>query len=154
MQGETTVAQEQFASIFIRLRLAGFLATARDVQDETKKVICAASSGGAYHDGSLMLLAAHLKLKGWSTYYLGYNIPVQDVRSAAEQIQPKVVCLSFNDKQGIHASIDSLNGFGCKVCIGGFGALTFDDEESLPAHLTLFKEIGRQAAEVVESVFE
>lgn len=150
--GEATLAQQHFSSSFIRLRLAPYLTAQPTPQaSSAKKALCAATSG-ELHEGSLMLVTAHLKLRGWSTYYLGANLPIEDIRAAAQRIRPDLVCLSFTDKHGIHSALDHLKQIESKVCIGGFGALTYDAEESLPPHLHLFKSSGYDAAELIETI--
>ena len=151
-ESESALAQGYFASSFIRLRLSALLASPSNPKTrQPKKVICA-TPVGQRQSGELMLLAAHLKLKGWSTYYMGSNFPIESMLTAAKSIMPKVVCISFADKHGIHASLKRLSLFECKVCIGGIGALTFDAEESLPDHLYLLKTGGFTVAEVIETL--
>jgi methanogenic corrinoid protein MtbC1 len=150
--GETTLAQEHFASAFIRLRLAPLLTmTHHGAASSRKKVICATASG-ELHEGGLMLITAHLKLKGWSTFYLGSNLPLEDVRAAAQTIEPHLICLSFTDKHAFRAAIPLIQEIRCKVCVGGFGALTFDGEDTLPPHLHLLKNSGKEAAEMIEMI--
>jgi DNA-binding transcriptional MerR regulator len=148
--GVATLAQEHFASAFIRLRLAPYLTHAQPSLSH-KKALCATTTG-ELHEGGLMLLAAHLRLRGWSTYYLGTNLPLDDIQSATRLIQPHVLCLSFTDKHGLSASLDPLSRLNTQVCLGGFGALTFDAEEQLPANLHLFRTNGRAAADSIESL--
>jgi DNA-binding transcriptional MerR regulator len=150
--GEASLAQEHFTSAFVRLRLAPYLTAPRlEPGDPAKKAICATTSG-ELHEGGLMLLSAHLRIRGWTTYYLGSNLPIDDVHLASQRIRPSLVCLSFTDKHGIESELKSLSRFDCTVCIGGFGAVTFDNEESLPSHLHLFKTGGHSAADVIESI--
>ena len=99
-----------------------------------------------------MLLTAHLRLQGWSTYYLGSSLPISDVRLAAERLRPDIVCISFMDKHAIDSSLSELTQFGCAVAITGFGALTFDAEESLAPQLKLLKRSGREAASAIENL--
>ena len=153
-EGEISLAQKHFACAFIKLRIAPFLTEPpQKMANEAKKALFATTIGD-HHEANLMLWAAHLKLNGWSSYYLGAHLPIEDVRSAAQLIRPKSVCLSFADKHEIQSQLKVLSSFECKVCIGGFGALTFDADESLPSHLHLFKSDARQAAEVIEAICE
>lgn len=152
--GEASISQHHFVSSFIRLRVAPYLtAPAQGSDDGARKVLCASSSG-EHHDGGLMLMTAHLKLRGWSTYYLGSSLPVEEVRAAAHLIRPRIVCLSFTDRNAIASALDQLKRFDCKVCIGGFGALTYDGEDTLPPHLYLYKDSGLGAVEVIETISE
>ncbi len=140
-----------FASTFVRMRLAGFLATPDKAPNPRKKVVCATTERET-EDGTILLLSSHLKLSGWGVYFLGTGLPVEDIRAAAEAVKPALVCLDFSDQHGIRAALRSLAQFDCTVCIGGFGALTFDSEEELPRHLRLSKSGGRAAAQHAESL--
>jgi methanogenic corrinoid protein MtbC1 len=152
--GDATLAQEHFASAFIRLRLAPYLTSSRsELKSSKKKAVCATTTG-ELHEGGLMLMTAHLRLNGWSTYYLGSNLPLEDVREAAKAIRPQVLCLSFTDRHGLASSVSPLSRLDCKVCLGGFGALTFDAEDSLPKNMHLFRSQGREAADRIEALFE
>lgn len=64
------------------------------------KVLLATPSG-ELHEGGLIVLAAYLMLKGWSVYYLGVNLPVEDLLHAYASIQPDIVCLSAIDSKDI-----------------------------------------------------
>ena len=66
---------------------------------------------------------AHLKLKGWSTYYLGpNNLSRGRTGRRTATSSPSIVCLSFPDKHGINSSLDFLSRFECKVCHRRFRA--------------------------------
>jgi DNA-binding transcriptional MerR regulator len=149
--GKTTTAQEHFASAFIRLRLAPYLTLFNASSMGAKHKVVCATTPGELHEGGLMLITAHLRLKGWSTYYLGASLPLDDLKSAALAIRPNLICLSFSEPHALGNAIPPLAALKTRVCIGGFGALTYDGEDNLPEHIRLFKLSGKEAAGMIDT---
>jgi DNA-binding transcriptional MerR regulator len=88
--GRANIAQEHFASAFIRVRLAHYMTLpAKDLgTDSSRRRLLLASVSGEHHEGGLMLLTAHLRLRGWLPYFLGAGVSVPELHSAAQTIQP------------------------------------------------------------------
>jgi DNA-binding transcriptional MerR regulator len=149
--GETSTAQEHFASAFIRLRLAPYLTMQISPTASPNRKVIAATTTGELHEGGLMLVTAHLKLRGWTTYYFGSSLPIEDIQAAAHAIRPDLVCLSFSDKNVLRSALPQISAIQAPICIGGFGALTYEGDD-LPSNIQVLKSGGKEGVELIEAL--
>jgi hypothetical protein len=117
----------------------------------------AAALSGEKHEGGMLLLAAHLKLRGLPIFYFGVDLPLADLQTICRELRPKVITLSFSELALLKASLPSLVQLPVPVVVGG-PAL------SDSAHLALLKSefsknvhfcdclVGSEAAEFVEMI--
>ena len=94
--GRTSIAQEHFASAYIREHLVSIYRTLDDGHKLGPVVICAAYPG-ELHELGLLAVAIHLVLQGYQLVYLGADLPFSELPSVVERQSANVVCLSvFN----------------------------------------------------------
>lgn len=110
------IAQEHFSWNFLRTRLLNYLKTNKMGVNQPKVLLTTPS--GELHEGGLIVLAAYLMLKGWQVYYLGVNLPMEDLLHAYEGIEPDIVCLSAIEAWNIEKNWTELEKMKC-VVVGG-----------------------------------
>nr|BFD63771.1 hypothetical protein BdHM001_24520 [Bdellovibrio sp. HM001] len=110
------IAQEHFSWNFLRTRLLNYFKTNKMGVNQPKVLLTTPS--GELHEGGLIVLAAYLMLKGWQVYYLGVNLPMEDLLHAYEGIEPDIVCLSAIEAWNIEKNWTELEKMKC-VVVGG-----------------------------------
>ena len=110
------IAQEHFSWNFLRTRLLNYFKTNRSGTGQPRVLL--ATPSGELHEGGLMVLAAYMMLKGWSVYYLGVNLPMEDLLHAYTSIEPDIVCLSAVDSRNIQKNWNDLEKIKI-VAVGG-----------------------------------
>lgn len=111
------VAQEHFSWNFFRGRLMNYLKSPRTGVAQPKAIL--ATPAEELHEGGLMILAAYLMLKGWNVFYLGANLPMEDLDQATQVIQPDLVCLSAVVSENIEKHWTALEQLNKVVVVGG-----------------------------------
>ncbi len=91
-RGDASVAQEHFASAFIRGRLLG-LARGWDGGGGPRALLACAP--GDQHDLGLICLGLSLRGLGWRITFLGADTPFTTVAEAARSLAPDVVVIAF-----------------------------------------------------------
>jgi DNA-binding transcriptional MerR regulator len=90
--GTASVAQEHFASQFLRRKLLALL-NIYDVP-EGRATIVAACAPGEQHDLGLLLLALFLVRRNYKVVFLGSDVPIEALQQAVGQVRPEIVCIS------------------------------------------------------------
>lgn len=90
--GTASVAQEHFASQFLRRKLLALL-NIYDVP-EGRATIVAACAPGEQHDLGLLLLALFLVRRNYRVVFLGADVPSEALSQAVAQVRPEIVCIS------------------------------------------------------------
>ena len=126
MNGDATVAQEHFASAFVRERLVGMLDGIADPSADAPEAICAGAPG-ELHEFGLLGAAVHLAMRGWRITYLGADLPVDQIGPVAHQRRPALLCSSLvlsrstSDCLALAAALRAAAPSGTAVVIGGRG---------------------------------
>ncbi|OAI40027.1 hypothetical protein AYO38_06625 [bacterium SCGC AG-212-C10] len=90
-RGEVSVAQEHFASEFVRSRLE---AIGQQVcPSPASKAVVVACLPGEDHDLAPLMLATVLRLTGLRSIFLGRNVPIDDLAYAVEDTGAGIVAL-------------------------------------------------------------
>jgi methanogenic corrinoid protein MtbC1 len=118
-RGEINVAQEHYASQFIRSKILNF--TENITQRYTSKTVVLATLEGERHEGGLLALNAILKISGFQTVYLGTNIPLADFEESLKEIRPTLIGLSFSNPAIFTQNKSHLLKYSRKVIVGGEG---------------------------------
>lgn len=92
-EGTVSVAQEHFASAFIRERMLAMLVAVGFGPRGGRRTMCACMAGER-HDGGLLSLAVRLTLRGHHVSWLGADVPVSDLVDAATTQRSELVCVS------------------------------------------------------------
>lgn len=135
-RGEASVQQEHFTSSISVQRMEMLIAAAPPPTRDERIVV--ASAPGDYHTFSPLLLTYLLRRRGWDVIYLGADVPVDELESAMETIQPRLIIISA---QLLHTAASltelalSAAAHGPKVAYGGqiFNALP-SLRERIPAY--------------------
>jgi len=90
-QERITVADEHLASNYLRHRLLMWMVTGPRPQPINPIVLACAP--GELHEGSLLMLGALLRRQGWPVAYLGQSVPLDDLASFVQVIDPPAVVL-------------------------------------------------------------
>ena len=120
-QGEITVAQEHFASAVLRGRLLGL---ARGWGRGFGPKAMLACLPDEQHDLGLIAFGLALRARGWRIAYLGGDVPIESVVSAARAVDPSFVVISAVDAERFRRSTAELKSLARthSVCLGGAGA--------------------------------
>ncbi len=92
VRGDWTVAQEHFASAFVRGRLANMIHSS-PFRHEGPLVLVACAPHELHEIGPLVL-ALFLRRAGFRVIYLGQNVPVESLVRMATDLKPKAICIS------------------------------------------------------------
>jgi methanogenic corrinoid protein MtbC1 len=90
-EGSASVAQEHFATNFIRARL-DLLSRQVNPLPGAPTVLLACVEGEK-HELALLMIAVLLRFQGLRPIYLGQDVPTQDLLRTVEDSQPEVVAL-------------------------------------------------------------
>lgn len=120
-RGEITIAQEHFASAVLRGRLLGL---ARGWGRGFGPQAMLACLPGEQHDLGLIAFGLALRARGWRIAYLGGDMPIESVISAARAVDPAFVVLSAVDTESFTRSRAELKSLARtqSICLGGAGA--------------------------------
>ena len=149
-KGKITVAQEHFASAFIRLKLSTFLSL--DFPPTQSPRILTTTLTDERHEGGRMLIAAHLKFRGYPVFYFGTDLPAEDLKSVIKEIRPDVICVSYSEVDRLKRDVKALTQLKIPVCVGGIAAFDPEVKVSHPSLFLCQKTTGSQAAQFVEMI--
>ncbi|HEX2217794.1 MAG TPA: cobalamin-dependent protein [Gemmatimonadales bacterium] len=91
-QGSLSVAQEHMATAVFR-RVLGWLFRVYEVKGSAPRLVVTTPPGQVHELGALMV-AASAAAEGWNVTYLGPNLPVAELVSAARQADAEAVAIS------------------------------------------------------------
>lgn len=111
------IAQEHFASNYFRTHLLSYFKAGR-VGRQGPKVLMA-TPPGERHEGGLLILSAYMMLLGWRVYYLGADLPMEDLHHAAETVTPDLICVSAIYATTIRQNLSALEKMNQIVAVGG-----------------------------------
>jgi methanogenic corrinoid protein MtbC1 len=90
--GDVTVQQEHFcSSLAVRRLEALVMATPPPVRAGRILVVCPPEE---YHLIGLLLITFLLRRRGWEVIYLGANVPLEQLESTVEAVQPQLVVMA------------------------------------------------------------
>ncbi len=150
-RGLITIAQEHYASSFVRLKLSTFLCL--DFPPTQTPRILATTMSGERHEGGLMLVIAHLKFLGYPVYYLGSDLPPEELAGLVQELKPDVVCLTYSSPENLLRDLSVLKQLKVPICIGGSAA--FQDLALNSSETRVFlcqKTVSSEAAQYVEMI--
>lgn len=150
--GVISFGQEHFVTGHILNKLKGFLSTSVFNHDLSKcSIICSTPSNSVF-EGGLLALACGMKLRGYNIYYLGSNLPVGELKSFANKIQPAVISISIHSPHELAIILELYKEANYPVCVGGLGVRLSDVEQSKHGSVNLISYTGIQAVEKLESI--
>jgi methanogenic corrinoid protein MtbC1 len=122
--GNLPVAAEHFCTNLIRRRLLSLLAAQPQLSHRLSAAL--ACLPGEQHEIGLLMLALFLRWSGVQVYYLGMDMPAQDLVVMAAGRNVDVVCLSAGSEAWLTALEDVVAGLrragsGARIYAGGRG---------------------------------
>ena len=97
--GTAVIAQEHFASAFVREKRAGMIAELDSGVGPGPEAVCAGAPG-ELHEFGLMACALHLAAGGWKVLYLGADVPLEETARVVRERKPALVCTSLVARRG------------------------------------------------------
>ena len=92
LQGSWTIAQEHFASAFLRGRLANLLHSSPF--NVTGTLVLVACAPEELHEIGALTVALYLRRSGYRVVYLGQNVPIESLMSMIRTLRPAILCCS------------------------------------------------------------
>jgi methanogenic corrinoid protein MtbC1 len=131
-EGTVDVAQEHFASNYLRQRLATLLDIC-NAGDRARTVV-AACPPDEWHEIGLLMVSFFLARRGWGVVYLGSNLPPDGLEELLAHLRPTAVVFSASSEQSataIAAVISRLNRRPAPTPLIGYGGRAFEEAPSL-----------------------
>jgi DNA-binding transcriptional MerR regulator len=119
--GTASVAQEHFASNFLRGRLLGL---ARGWGQGAGPLAILACAPGELHDLPLIAFGLALRAHGWRIAYLGPDTPLSSLADTARTLEPKLVVVSATTPQRLSRMREELGALArsAPLALAGAGA--------------------------------
>jgi MerR family transcriptional regulator, light-induced transcriptional regulator len=92
-EGRCTVAQEHFATAFVREQMISMLKSLEVGPRDGPLTVCAGFPND-HHELGLMTVAIHLALRGHRVVYLGANLPLDELAAVLIHRNANLVCVS------------------------------------------------------------
>jgi DNA-binding transcriptional MerR regulator len=112
--GHIEAAQEQLVSHIIRQKLVVAIETTAPKQVKEKTFLLFLPEG-EYHELGLLLLYYLLKSRGYHTFYLGANVPVNDLAHIVSRKKPDQLVMHLATSPKIFRAEKFLKAFGQKL---------------------------------------
>jgi MerR family transcriptional regulator, light-induced transcriptional regulator len=106
-RGEISVAEEHLGSRITEQSLAAIRARMTQAPSAQKKVLLASVSGNL-HDIGLRVVADRFELEGWTSVFLGANMPIADLAQAVRDYAPDLIALSAGLGTHLRATANSI----------------------------------------------
>jgi DNA-binding transcriptional MerR regulator/methylmalonyl-CoA mutase cobalamin-binding subunit len=125
-EARAVVAQEHFASAFVREKLAEMMGGLDTGVAPGPECVCAGAPGDL-HELGLMASAVRLASAGWRVLYLGADVPMDDIGRVVADRRPALLCTSVvvrQDPDSFRAFAERLRAAaprGTAVVVGGAG---------------------------------
>ncbi|HEU0052222.1 MAG TPA: cobalamin-dependent protein, partial [Longimicrobium sp.] len=129
--GAAAVAQEHFATAFVREKLAEMIGRLDTAAAAGPEAVCAGLPGER-HELGLMGAALRLAGAGWRVTYLGLEVPFEEVARVVRERRPALLCTSLlhrmnaADFREMAAALRATAPRRTAVVIGGTGVPAFD----------------------------
>lgn len=136
-RGETSIAQEHFASGLMRGRLLGL---ARGWGLGVGPLALLACLPGEFHDLGLIAFGLALRARGWRIVFLGADTPAETIDTAARMIDPALVVLSGVSPERLSPVIAQLRPLATRHPLAIAGACAKSPEAARLAALVLAED--------------
>lgn len=131
--GQMTIAQEHLATAITRRvmgqiygQVTAHITARRMFVSAMGRTMVAACPADEYHDLGLRMVSDFLEHEGWQVYYLGANVPSEDIIQMVHTQRPNLVTLSITLHQSLMQTRDIIrairtlpNGTRTKILVGG-----------------------------------
>ncbi len=157
MAGRWTIAQEHFASAFMRGRLANLLHSSPF--NAAGLLVLVGCAPEELHEIGALILALYLRRAGYRVIYLGQNVPLDSLIGVISTLRPAVVCLSAmrpdtaGNLRPLPAQLNALTeGWDYRPLLG-YGGAVFNHHPDLAAQMGAVY-LGASGAAAVQRVRE
>jgi DNA-binding transcriptional MerR regulator len=133
-RGETSIAQEHFASGLLRGRLLGL---SRGWGHGVGPIALLACLPGEFHDLGLIAFGLALRARGWRIVFLGADTPADTIDTAAHEIDPALVALSGVSPERLRPVMTQLRRLAARHALAIGGACAESPEAARVAALVL-----------------
>ncbi len=130
---QITIAQEHMATAITRrvmgqiyAQVTAHITPRRMFVSALGRSMVAACPANEYHDLGLRMVSDFLEHEGWQVYYLGANVPSEDIVQMVHTQRPNLVTLSITLHQSLMQTRDLIrairtlpNGAHTRVLVGG-----------------------------------
>jgi len=126
---EASVAQEHFASAFVRERLTGMLAELDAGPSDGREAVFAGLPGER-HELGLLGVAVLFAVRGWRVVFLGADLPFEEIGSVIGARHPALLCTAMVQRRTpqecgeIVERLRAISPNGTRIVIGGSGIPT------------------------------
>src|SRR5512144_1407135 len=119
--GESTVAQEHFATVVLRSRM---LSIGRNWGAGSGPRALLACPPGEDHDLGLVVFGVVLRGRGWRITYLGPDTPIETIGETAAELRPEAIVIAALDPEPFERAARRLSKLAgeSQLLIGGAGA--------------------------------
>jgi len=137
---EISVAQEHFASSVTQLvmsQLYPFICV--EGKEKTKGIVVAVCVRGELHEIGIRMVADFFQMEGWSTHFLGANMPLNDIVETLHTHKAGLLAVSASMSSNVLkakkliAAVRSSPSHSIKVMVGGYAFNSVPD---------LWKQVG------------
>lgn len=124
-RGKISVAEEHLVTSIVNRVMASIYTNFPKTKIKTKYKAIITSSANEYHEIGGRMVADLLELDGWNVYYLGANVPNENVIKLVKNIKPKLIGISvsmaFNLEkvENLITKIREFKNGQIKVMVGG-----------------------------------
>ncbi|MFN8499431.1 MAG: cobalamin-dependent protein [Anaerolineae bacterium] len=153
-RGDVSVAQEHFASAYLRARLDNLFNQALH-NGRTPSVVCACVRG-EMHEMGLLMLALFLRRRNYNVLFLGANVPTEQIVQAVQRTRASVVCVSASTPETSQTVVEvarAVNALAAPHPLFGYGGRVFNANPALREEIQgVF--LGEDALESAERVVQ
>lgn len=135
--GRISVAEEHLATAIVGRVMANIYTHFPKTKKKAKAIVT--SSPNEFHEMGGRIVADFLEVDGWDVYYLGANIPDQELIKLIKKTKPKLLAISvtmpFNieNAQRVIKTVKKLKNVNPKIIVGGIAFNMMPD---------IYKKIG------------
>lgn len=90
--GSISIAEEHYVTEFFHEHLQSMLSTT--VKPFREGIILAACMPGELHEIGLLMIVAHLRLRGWNVVYMGPNLGLERLDEVIRKLKPRMILFS------------------------------------------------------------
>lgn len=156
-RGDVSVAQEHFASAYLRARLDNLFNQALH-NGRAPSIICACVRG-ELHEMGLLMLALFLRRRNYNVLYLGANVPTEQIIQAIARSRASLVCVSSSTAETSHTVGEvgeAINTLPAPRPLFGYGGRIFNVNPALRESISgvFFGEDALESAEQIVQLLE
>lgn len=135
--GKISVAEEHLATAIVGRVMANIYTHFPAIKKKARAIVT--SSPNEFHELGGRILADFLEIDGWDVYYLGANVPEQELVKLVKKVKPKILAISVTMPFNIERAEKMINllknqkNIKSKIIVGGIAFNLMPD---------IYKKIG------------